>query len=58
MQIAGDYSLPTNMGGNSQGGEGVCKTLVLLDTEGSIPSPPTTTRKRTRHEHHRAVVAQ
>ena len=49
MQIAGDYSLPTNMGGNSQGGEGVCKTLVLLDTEGSIPSPPTTTRKRRAH---------
>lgn len=58
MQIAGSYSPPTNMGGNSQGGEGACKALVLRDTEGSISSPPTIERKRTRHEHHRAVVAQ
>ena len=41
MQIAGDYSPPTKMGGSSQGGEGACKALVLSDTEGSIPSPGT-----------------
>lgn len=39
MDSKGPYSPPS--GGNSQGGEGACKALVLTDMEGSIPSPPT-----------------
>jgi hypothetical protein len=58
MDSKGPYSPPS--GGNSQGGEGACKVLVLRDTEGSMPSPPTVfdclKRWHAAHSKHAAVA--